>query len=226
MSTPAGPRRWMAGRCGSHAGRMAAGFRRAARPGWHDHADLPPAAIYHDGIIGSGVLLLILVAVAIGTGWLRRRRPRAADTEAGRSGPACTRQEQRQSSSRPVRGSAGPPALLFVTDLAHRDGIKNLMILMPLAAVLVVAGGPVAVAVPVLAIIDNWRPNWRPWIAFGAMLAAGVTAAVARNPATLGSGPFSGTAQIFALLALAAALMPVAGSGPGSADARQRIPAE
>ncbi len=182
-----------------------------------------PAGLYHDGIIGSGVLLLILVAVAIGTGWLRRRRPRAADTEAGRSGPACAPLEQRQPSSRPVRGSAWPSALLFVTGLAHRGRIRNLMILMPLAAVLMVAGGPVAVAVPVLAIIDNWRPKWRPWIAFGAMLAAGVTAAVARNPATLGSGPFSGTAQIFALLALAAALLPVAGSGPSSADAQQRI---
>jgi uncharacterized protein YbaR (Trm112 family) len=86
---------------------------------------------------------------------------------------------------------------------------------MPLAAVLVVAGGPIAVAVPVLAIIDNWRPRWRPGIACAAMLAAGVTAAVARNPTTLGTGPFSGTAQVFALLALAAALMPVVGSGAG-----------
>jgi arabinofuranan 3-O-arabinosyltransferase len=160
-----------------------------------------PAGLYHDGIVVSGALLLILVAVAIGTGWLRRRRSRGADAEAGGSLPARTRQEQLSPGS----------------GLAHRGGFKNLIILVPLAAVLVVAGGPVAVAVPVLAIIDNWRPQWLPRIAFGAMLAAGFTAAAAKNPATLGSGPFSGTAQVFALLALAAALMPVVGRGPGSA---------
>jgi arabinofuranan 3-O-arabinosyltransferase len=176
-----------------------------------------PAGLYHDGIIGSGLLLLSLVAVAIGAGSRRRRRSRAADTEAGSYGPASTRHEQRQPSSGPVSVATRLPGWLHVTDLAHRDSFKTLMILTPVAAVLVVAGGPVAVAVPILAIIDNWRPNWRPWIAFAAMLAAGVTAAVARNPAALGSGPFSGTAQVFALLALAAALLPVAGSRPGSA---------
>ena len=87
------------------------------------------------------------------------------------------------------------------------------MILMPLTAVLAAAGGPVAVAVPILAITDKWRPNWRPWIAFGAMLAAGVTVVSARNHAILGSGPFSLPAQLFALIALTAALMPRVGGG-------------
>jgi arabinofuranan 3-O-arabinosyltransferase len=82
---------------------------------------------------------------------------------------------------------------------------------------LVVAGGPVAIAVPVLAIIALWRPNWMPWIAFGAMLVAGVFTASASNHAAIGSGPFSGPAQLFALLALAAALMPAVGGVRGSA---------
>jgi arabinofuranan 3-O-arabinosyltransferase len=184
-----------------------------------------PAGLYHDGIIGSGVLLLILGAIAIGTGWLRRRRSpgsASAEAEPGGSGPAGSGQEELG----PIRGSAEPSAPLPVTGLARRGSFQKLVILIPLTAVLVVAGGPVAVAVPALAIIDNWRPRWRPWIAFGAMLAAGVTAAAARNPTALGSGPFSGPAQVFALLALAAALMPVVGSAKAPPDAQHRIPDE
>jgi arabinofuranan 3-O-arabinosyltransferase len=92
----------------------------------------------------------------------------------------------------------------------------GLITLMPLAAVIFVAGGPVAVAVPALAIIDTWRARWLPWIAGGAMLLAGVVAAAASTPTVSGSGPFSGPAQVFALVALAAALLPVlpAPSGP------------
>jgi hypothetical protein len=67
----------------------------------------------------------------------------------------------------------------------------------------------------VLAVIDIWLPRSRQFIAFGAMLAAGVVAASASNPTVMGSGPFSGPAQFFALVALAAALLP-------AADSRQR----
>jgi arabinofuranan 3-O-arabinosyltransferase len=154
-----------------------------------------PAGLYHDGIIGSAILLLILAVIALGAGSLRRARSRTTDTEAG------------------SRGNAGSPAPLPITGSGHRGGFRKVIVLVPLAAVLVVAGGPVAVAVPVLAMIDSRLPKWRPRIALGAMLAAGVTAAAAGNPTALGSGPFSGTAQAFALLALAAALLPAADSG-------------
>ncbi len=77
---------------------------------------------------------------------------------------------------------------------------------------LVVAGGPIAAAVPVLALIDIWLPRWRQFIAFGAMFAAGVVTASASNPTVVGSGPFSGPAQILALIALAAALLPATNS--------------
>jgi hypothetical protein len=98
-----------------------------------------------------------------------------------------------------------------------------------LAAVILVAGGAIAVVIPVLAVISRWRPRWTPAIAMSAMLASGLIAASARTPTLLGSGPFSGTAQVFALLALAAALLPInAGSlglrrdsGPATRDRNQ-----
>jgi len=65
------------------------------------------------------------------------------------------------------------------------------------------------VAVPVLAVIDGWRPRWRPAIALCAMLAVGLAAATSRAPTSTGSGPFSSTAQVLALVALTAALLPV-----------------
>src|SRR4029077_7960517 len=81
---------------------------------------------------------------------------------------------------------------------------KRMAVLLPLAAVIFIAGGPIALAVPVLAIIGNRRARWLPAIAATAMFAAGVIAAAARTPTTLGSGPFGGPAQGLALIALGA----------------------
>jgi arabinofuranan 3-O-arabinosyltransferase len=106
------------------------------------------------------------------------------------------------------RGRIEVPAAPAVPRLSHADTAKGLSILMPLAAVIFVAGGALAMAVPILAIIDNWRARWRPAIAAGAMLCAGVVAATASTPTLLGDGPFSGLAQACALVALAAALLP------------------
>ncbi len=105
---------------------------------------------------------------------------------------------------------------------AWAGAAKHVAILIPLAALIFVAGGPVAVAVPLLAVIDGWRPRWLPVIALCTMLAAGLTAATARTPTSPGSGPFSGTAQALALVALAAALLPVAASTPGWRSASRR----
>jgi arabinofuranan 3-O-arabinosyltransferase len=80
--------------------------------------------------------------------------------------------------------------------------------LLPLLIVIAVAGGPIAIAVPVLAVVGYWRPRWLPGIAAGAMLATGVLVATSKAPTAMGSGPFSGLAQVLALVALAAALLP------------------
>ncbi len=79
------------------------------------------------------------------------------------------------------------------------------------AAVLFVIGGPLVLAVPVLVFIGTRRPNWLPWVAFVGMTAAGLVAALNQgNGALTGVGAFSAPAQVCALIALAAVLVPVA----------------
>jgi arabinofuranan 3-O-arabinosyltransferase len=80
-------------------------------------------------------------------------------------------------------------------------------VLIPLAALVGIVGGPVVIAVPVLACLAYWRPHWLPWVAFGAMVLAGVVAATG-HPGAMGSGAFSGLAQVCALVALIATLIP------------------
>jgi hypothetical protein len=99
------------------------------------------------------------------------------------------------------------------------------------AALIFVAGGPVALAVPLLAWLA-WRParspggrapaDWLPVVAAAGMVLAGLLSAV--RPFGEGLfGPFGGPAQACALVALAAALMPAvarpAWRWPGSQNA-------
>ena len=88
--------------------------------------------------------------------------------------------------------------------------------MLAVTALIFVAGGPVAIAVPVLAYLA-WRLSraprrtspgaWLPWVAFGAMVASGLLSAVRPFGGGL-IGSFGGPAQACALIALAAALMP------------------
>lgn len=64
-------------------------------------------------------------------------------------------------------------------------------------------------AVPVLAVVAYRWPGWLSGIAAAGMVAAGVLTALAAHPALPGTGAFGGPAQACALIALAAALMPV-----------------
>jgi hypothetical protein len=75
-------------------------------------------------------------------------------------------------------------------------------------ALIVLAGGPVALAVPVLAVIGVRWPRLLPGIAAAAMLGAGTLAATAAHPTAMGSGAFGPAAQACGLVALAAALVP------------------
>lgn len=75
-------------------------------------------------------------------------------------------------------------------------------------ALIFVAGGPVAIVVPVLAVLTARWPQSRAAITFLAMVWAGVLAASALAPTELGTGAFGAPAQVCALIALAAALCP------------------
>ncbi|MBO1336849.1 alpha-(1-_3)-arabinofuranosyltransferase family protein [Streptomyces sp. VRA16 Mangrove soil] len=76
----------------------------------------------------------------------------------------------------------------------------------------VVIAGPWAALVPVLALVARWRHTWLVPLAFLAMAAAGVVAAVgAGEPVRDGQGAYSGAAQLLALTALFAAAVTVPG---------------
>ncbi|HYB16915.1 MAG TPA: hypothetical protein VEF71_15770, partial [Streptosporangiaceae bacterium] len=106
--------------------------------------------------------------------------------------------------------------------------------LLGVTALIFVAGGPVALAVPLLAVLAWLLPRpaggtarhdlaaWVPWLAFGGLVASGLLSAV--RPFGQGLlGPFGWPAQACALVALAAALMPAvavpARRRPGAPDA-------
>lgn len=93
-----------------------------------------------------------------------------------------------------------------LTDRNHAIGA-----LVAVALLFVVIGGWAAVLVPILAVLGYLRPNWLPWVAGGAAIAAGVCSLVglAGHVGTPGYGVFGAPAQVFALAALAAALVPV-----------------
>jgi arabinofuranan 3-O-arabinosyltransferase len=104
---------------------------------------------------------------------------------------------RRRGAGRDAGHSGAPPA---------RNGPRWLSVL-AVTALIFVAGGPLALAVPVLAGVAG-RVRL-PVLAFGAMVASGLLAAV-RPFGTGLLGPFGWPAQACALLALAAAL--IAGS--------------
>ena len=87
--------------------------------------------------------------------------------------------------------------------------------MLAVTALLFVAGGPVALAVPVLAWLAGRAPRsprspsaaWLPWVAFGGMVVSGLLSAAQPFGSAL-LGPFGGPAQACALIALAAALTP------------------
>jgi arabinofuranan 3-O-arabinosyltransferase len=220
-----------------------------------------PAAAYHDGLIAAAAALLVLLAVALPTGWLwRRRRFRRAPR--GHNGDSGTSRATGHGPSR-LAGPPGRPALVFrpltPADLdlyraelavaghpglaergpgwhnpatqsrARRAGgrqqapsrrtlhlgpwswrttARQALLLTPVAVVILVVGGPVVVAVPLLVLTSRLLPRSMPVVAAAAMICAGIAIASAHSPTISGSGPFSGFAQFCALVALAAALVP------------------
>ncbi|MGH3244999.1 MAG: alpha-(1-_3)-arabinofuranosyltransferase domain-containing protein, partial [Trebonia sp.] len=169
-----------------------------------------PAATYHAGLILSALALVVLAALAIGLG--RRRDGRRRD---GRRRSLVARvrhaSDPQQASGRQrasERSGNWPRAQGGERKGRARPMARTVAVLAPLAVVIGLAGGPVAVAVPALACLGWWRPRWLPPVALGAMLIAGVAVASSGSPAAMGSGAFGGLAQACALVALTAALMP------------------
>ena len=138
-----------------------------------------PGAVYRDGLIAAAAGVVVLVLGALVRG---RRRRRAAGTV--RVAP-----EQ--------QAGTGSWAGYWVA-------------LVAVTALLVVVGGIVAVVVPLLAGLAYLRPRWLPVVAAVAMAAAGVFAivGVAMHGVAAGSGALGGPAQVCALAALAAVLLP------------------
>jgi arabinofuranan 3-O-arabinosyltransferase len=133
-----------------------------------------PAATYHLVLIATILGVAVLLALTVWSFVGRRRRGDERDEGFGAAPLASP-----HGSPRAWLGVLGVTALIFV------------------------AGGPVAIVVPLLA----WRA-WRlPVVAFGAMAASGLLAAV-RPFGTGLLGPFGWPAQACALVALAAALTP------------------
>jgi arabinofuranan 3-O-arabinosyltransferase len=127
----------------------------------------------------------------------------ALSAAAGGPAPGSGAHRARHARSRPEP----PPAQR--RRLSSSRLVRVIVMLLPVAAVIALAGGPLVLVVPVLAVLAALRPGWLPAVALTAMLAAGVFAATATNPTALGSGTFSAPAQACALIALTAALLPV-----------------
>jgi arabinofuranan 3-O-arabinosyltransferase len=189
---------------------VAAGWRR-----WMSYV-IP--AVYF-AVLESGTILLLsgtrlaavweplealgLLAVAvIGLAYVRFRRqpgrvPPGAPGSRDASIPAAQAEDTGQrpwaATARPVRSPrpllrwAGPAAV---------------------AVLILFVGGPVVLVLPVVALVAALRPRFLPLVSLLAMLAAGLIAATATAPATLGGGAFGPAGQACALLALAAALYP------------------
>jgi arabinofuranan 3-O-arabinosyltransferase len=156
-----------------------------------------PAAAYHLALVASMLAVAILLAIAAWSFTGRRRRGAGKDGEDARLAV-------QPGWSPPAAGGGAWPAWLG---------------LLAVTALIFVAGGPVALAVPLLACLA-WLPQrsrgettardpaaWLPMIAFAAMVVAGLLSAV--RPFGEGLfGPFGWPAQACALIALAAALVP------------------
>jgi arabinofuranan 3-O-arabinosyltransferase len=182
------------------------GFIVPAGPGGTITLSFRPASTYHLAFVVSALAVAILLAIAA---WSFVARPRRCSVW--------------------PRGGAGPDTGEAFHLAAPPGHGRAWLGLLGVAVLIFVAGGPVALAVPLLAVLTGVRmrpprriparalPAWLPWIAFGAMVASGLLSAV-RPFGTGLLGPFGGPAQACALVALAAALTPAV-AGPATTTA-------
>ena len=180
------------------------GFIVPTGPGGTITLSFRPAAAYHLALAASMLAVAILLAI---TAWSFIGRPRRG---AGRDGG------EGSSPARPRDWSPPPPAAAGASPAGHGRAWLGVL---AVGALIFVAGGPVALAVPLLACLA-WLPPrsprgttaqdprpWLPMLAFAGLVASGLLAAARPFGAGL-LGPFGGPAQACALVALAAALTP------------------
>ncbi|SCD39891.1 alpha-(1-_3)-arabinofuranosyltransferase family protein [Streptomyces sp. DvalAA-19] len=114
------------------------------------------------------------------------------------------------------RDSDGAEGAYEGTDQPVPPGPGLILGTVALTLVGIVIAGPVALVVPVLAVLAHFRPSWLAPVAFASMAAAGVVVAIGTGEYTArGEGAFGATAQLLALIALFAALVTVGAPGRG-----------
>jgi arabinofuranan 3-O-arabinosyltransferase len=175
------------------------GFVVPAGPGGTVTLSFRAAATYHLVLAVSLAAAALLLAIAAWSFTRRRRRGDGAGPGSGQG----SGQERREAWSPSPVAAGGDPRRAWLGVLG-------------VTALIFVVGGPVALAVPVLAYL-TWRLSraprrtspgtWLPWVAFAGMVASGLLSAVRPFGSSL-FGSFSGPAQACALVALAAALTP------------------
>jgi len=150
-----------------------------------------PVKFYHAWIILSAVGAIALLVIA----WSGRKRRRVHDQmDRAVTCPVPASPRELAASVSLLRRLRAPASWWF--------GLIALSVLM------VIIGGPVVIAVPVLVVLAELWPNRYGVLAFGAAVASGLLAALSSHPAAPASGAFGAPAQAFALVALAAALIP------------------
>ncbi len=157
-----------------------------------------PVKFYHAWIILSAVGAIALLVVAFS----RRRRRRVHD-QMDRALTCST------PASVPPGGLAQDIPVGRLASLRLPGGPVSWWLgLIALSLLMLVIGGPLVVAVPVLVLLARAWPNRYGVLAFAAAVVSGLLAALSAHPAAPTSGTFGGPAQAFALVALAAALIP------------------
>ncbi len=187
-----------------------------------------PATVYHIALALSALVVIALIIMATRRNRRRLHGQRAARSPAGPAGnprgwPAGSGGWPAQARAWPGRTwkrfrpwtPFGRTATRYGGRGAQFAGAGGWLVLLALSALFFVIGGPVALAVPAIAVLSRWPRHSRTILAFAAMLAAGLVAAATAKPATLGYGAFSGLAQAGALIALACALTPQISGKPG-----------
>jgi arabinofuranan 3-O-arabinosyltransferase len=171
------------------------GFIVPAGAGGAITLSFPPSTVYHLALAASVAAVAILLALAAWS-FIRTRR-RARRNGGDGTGPGWSPPRAAERAERTERtGNAGGAVLTC----SRRAWLGVLGV----TALILVAGGPLALVVPVLACLP-WLPL--PVVAFAGMATSGLLAAA--EPFGQGPlGPFGWPAQACALIALAAALTP------------------